>query len=472
MAMSQTEAAERLQRVPVSVGVYCRISEDRVGAGLGVERQRQDCLAIVEQRGWNVFDVYTDNDISAYSGKPRPAYKRLCQDIESGLVGAVVVWHLDRLHRQPRELESFIDLVERHGVQLASVSGEHDLSTPEGRLHARILGAVARMESEHKSRRIRRQKEERRKHGLPLGGGHRAYGYERDGLTVVRREAEVLRDLAARLLAGESLRSLCFELNGRGELTTSGKGWCGKSLTRVLTSPRSAGLILMHDGTTVDASWPGIFSVEERAELLAFFGRRRTGKHWKRKYLLSGLMRCGECGAPLVAGSPRHDRGRIYWCYPYPNRGCGRVTITASFVEPLIRDAVLMALENARVRPNRDEALRERHDRLKDIALDQRLLEELAASYAQRAITMAEWMVARDSIETRIQSAMRDLPPEADVQRMHGVAEATDPRMLWSEMSVDQQRSLISTVIERIEIRRVGKGRYREPGRVNAIWRA
>lgn len=467
---SQMDFSERLPSMPA--GVYCRISEDREGAGLGVERQKSDCLKIVERHGWKVFDVYTDNDISAYSGKPRPAYKRLCQDIEAGLVRAVVVWHLDRLHRQPRELESFIDLVERYGVQLASVSGEHDLSTPEGRLHARILGAVARMESEHKSRRIRRQKQERRKQGLPLGGGHRAYGYERDGLTIVPHESRVLAEVRARLLSGESLRSICFDLNRRGDTTTAGKGWTGKSLTRLLTSPRTAGLVVFPSGQQTSAVWPGIFSSDERDELLGFFAKRKTGRHWKRKYLLSGLLRCGECGAPLVAGTPRHNRGRVYWCYPYPNRGCGRVTINAGFVEPLISDAVVTALGNVSVRPSYEKAHAERQTCLIGIERDRRLLEELAETFAQTTITLPEWLAARRPIEARIDQATRELQAPSDVQRLDVFATAPDPRAVWADLSVEHQRSIIGTVIERIEVRRVGKGRYKEPGRVNAIWRA
>ncbi|HYZ02002.1 MAG TPA: recombinase family protein, partial [Candidatus Binatia bacterium] len=57
-------------------GIYTRISMDRVGGGLGVERQEQDCRELCGRRGWEVAETYRDNDISAYSGKKRPAYRR------------------------------------------------------------------------------------------------------------------------------------------------------------------------------------------------------------------------------------------------------------------------------------------------------------------------------------------------------------------------------------------------------------
>ncbi|WP_234384634.1 recombinase family protein [Streptomyces sp. MMG1121] len=60
---------------------------------------------------------------------------------------------MDRLTRSPRELEDVIDLADRQGVELAVVSGEIDLATPTGRMVARMLGAAARHEAEHKPER-------------------------------------------------------------------------------------------------------------------------------------------------------------------------------------------------------------------------------------------------------------------------------------------------------------------------------
>ena len=48
----------------VRAGLYCRISDDRAGGGLGVERQRKDCVRLAAELGWRVIDTYTDNDIS------------------------------------------------------------------------------------------------------------------------------------------------------------------------------------------------------------------------------------------------------------------------------------------------------------------------------------------------------------------------------------------------------------------------
>src|SRR4029450_7575864 len=77
--------------------------------------------------------VLCDNDVSADSGRARPAYQQLLTDIEAGLIDAVIVWALDRLHRRPAELERFFEVCDRAGVtRLASVAGDVDLGTNDG----------------------------------------------------------------------------------------------------------------------------------------------------------------------------------------------------------------------------------------------------------------------------------------------------------------------------------------------------
>ena len=71
------------------------------------------------RRGWPIADVYVDDDVSAYREKDRPEYRRMIEDIRAGSIDAVVVWHLDRLHRHPRELEAFFEVCDAAGVTRA-----------------------------------------------------------------------------------------------------------------------------------------------------------------------------------------------------------------------------------------------------------------------------------------------------------------------------------------------------------------
>ena len=155
-----------------------------------MRRQAEDCERLVERKGWEVAERYVDDDVSAYNGRVRPAYRRMLDDLRGGLLDAVVVWDADRLHRQPKELEEFFDVCKEAGVtRLASVSGDIDLATHDGQFLARILGAVAKKESDDKSRRIQRKHEELAQAGKVGGGGTRPYGYEPDRRSVRDPEA-------------------------------------------------------------------------------------------------------------------------------------------------------------------------------------------------------------------------------------------------------------------------------------------
>ncbi|MGZ4436910.1 MAG: recombinase family protein [Nocardioidaceae bacterium] len=77
--------------------IYVRISLDRTGEGLAVERQREDCRRIAHERGWTVVDEYQDSVSASDRRKQRPGYDRLCGDYADGRFDALVCWDLDRL---------------------------------------------------------------------------------------------------------------------------------------------------------------------------------------------------------------------------------------------------------------------------------------------------------------------------------------------------------------------------------------
>src|SRR5205823_7976570 len=133
-----------------------------------------------ESLGWRVEEVYTDNDLSAYSGRRRPAYEQLWEDVRSGRIDAVIAYHSKRLYRRLTNLEDLITLAETVHVPIKTVaSGDIDLSTAAGRAYARILAALGQMEAEESGERISRAKKGAREAGKHQGGGRVPVGYER-----------------------------------------------------------------------------------------------------------------------------------------------------------------------------------------------------------------------------------------------------------------------------------------------------
>ncbi len=178
---------------PARAAIYARISSDSDGTRAGVDRQLADCHTLAESSGWTVADEYVDNDISAYSGKRRPEYQRMLADLADGLVDAVIVYNIDRLTRRPAELEHFYEAVTAAKVtQVRFVTGDTDISTVDGLMMARILGAFAAKESANIGRRVSRKMEQVAAEGRPHGGRNRPFGYADDKITVLPDEADDL----------------------------------------------------------------------------------------------------------------------------------------------------------------------------------------------------------------------------------------------------------------------------------------
>ena len=302
-----------------SAVVYARISRDREGAGLGVERQRADCVALANSLGWKVVQEFSDNDISAYSGRLRPSYEAMCALVESGGSDAIIAWHTDRLHRSPRELEGFIDLCERKSVEVRTVqAGTIDLSNASGRMVARMLGAAARHEVEHSIERQRRAK-------LAAGvagkyrGGRRAFGYGADGMTIRATEADAIRAASQDFLAGVSLTQIARRWTAQGLRTSmAGAEWDSRGVRNVLLRPRNAALIT-HDGQILgSAQWPAIIAEGDFYAMQSILRdpSRSTGDSRQRKYIGVGVYVCGICGARMRthATGPSKGSKRGYVC--------------------------------------------------------------------------------------------------------------------------------------------------------------
>ena len=283
---------------PKSAAIYARISHDPSGERLGVQRQEADCLEEANRRGWGIAQVYVDDDLSAFDPKkPRPEYQRLLSDIQLGRRDGVMIWRLDRLHRQPRELEEFIVLCDKHHVALATVTGDVDLSTSQGRLLARAWGAFAAHESEIRGERLSRASLERARRGI-MHVPRRPYGFKEDTTTIRPAEAAVIREAAARLLRGESLRSICMDFNRRRIPSADKALWQNPVLRRLLANPRLAGLSTYHGEVVGKGTWKPIITRRQSEQIRTMLAdpRRRTGDGTRGFYLLTGVIRCGRCG--------------------------------------------------------------------------------------------------------------------------------------------------------------------------------
>lgn len=424
--------------------VYTRQSLDRTGSGAAVERQREDCRKLCAERGWTIVQEFTDNDVSASSKKPRPNYTKMLAAVERGEAEVLVAWHVDRLTRKITDLEHLIELAQKTGLRIATVTGDLDLSTDAGRLVGRILASVARGEVERKGARQKRAQQQAAQMGRPAGG-RRAFGYASDGMTVVTDEAREIRSAYKNLLHGASLKSIARRWNDAGLPTTMGNPWTHSTVRSTLKNPRYAGLRAYRGEIVGPATWPPLVDEDTYKSAVALLAlpERRTTASTARKYLLPSLALCGLCGSDMTTGHTQHGQ-RVYVC-----RAKKCISRKAEPVDELVTAVVIARLE----RPDAADLLTPSNDPELDVyraraqAIRERL-DDLATGLEEGVLTLAA--VRRSS--TRLQSELAEA--EARIQSgthadvLRPLVTAPDVGKAWAAADLQQKRAVIDTLMQ------------------------
>jgi site-specific DNA recombinase len=426
-------------------GIYVRLSvvkDDLDATEAAMERQESDCRHLCEQRGWTVEEVYRDEGFSAYQSKKRPAFEDALADLEAGRIEVLVCWKYDRLTRRVKDWARVRDVVERNGRQLASVmDGE---ATP---LLMDILASVAENESRNTSLRLQRQRRQAAEAGEPNQGGRRLFGYTTLPRRIEEDEAVVIRELAARLLAGESVRSLTAWANTVSASST-GKAWNQRTLREMLLSPALAG-IRTYKGERFKGTWEPILDLEtwEPVETLLKDPARVTRGGRPAPWLLAGLCICGRCKETMVVHYRPKRRGgaREYTCLPAPGRpSCGKMTVIAEPLEAVVEEILLQQLADDRLA----KALEAQGGEVQELHAQRRVvktkLREVGEMYDQDEIDRAEYLDRRTKLLDRLEKVQHQLGQLQQRSVLSGIPTAEEElRSWWSGSATAEQKQSV-----------------------------
>ncbi|MEU9588453.1 recombinase family protein [Streptomyces sp. NPDC048193] len=342
------------------MGIYTRISRDDEGDALGVARQQRDCERLADLRSWHAVKVYEDNDVSAFKRNVvRDEFELMLKDLRAGLIDGIVAYDLDRLARQPRDLERLIEIYdERPRLEFATITNDINIGTPDGRTMARIMVAFANKSSHDASRRIKRKHLELAQQGKD-SGGPAPYGWRKDDRTKVDpKAAQAIREAQQEILAGVRIGTIRtrWQEQGLGNPREGTKRMAHHHVEHILTNPRLVGYRTYHgeilygeDGHPVIGEWEPINTLEEWEAVRAAIAERkqkRPGTSLARKYLLSGIARCGLCKTKIRGQinqrwTPESKATRFTYQCSVVNGGCGKVGRTGEPVDRLIAQLVL-----------------------------------------------------------------------------------------------------------------------------------
>lgn len=454
--------------------IYTRISLDRTGEGLGVARQEQDCRALAERLGMTVVHVYSDNDISATSGKVRPGFEAML----TAQPTAIVAWHQDRLLRLTRDLERVIALK----VPVYTVTaGTLDLTTPAGRAIAMTVAAWSQYEGEQKSLRQVAANVQRAASGVHQG--RVGYGYRRDGNALVLHDAEAatIRKAVQRALDGESLRAICKDLDAQRVPTPGrGAGWNTTTLKQLLLRPSLAGLTV-HRGQVVGRApddSPRVIDEDTHERIKAVLTdplRRSSPAGRTPKYLLGGIAGCGRCGGVMVRAVGRNTstkNGASKRQPPsYVCSECYRVRRKQAFVDTLVEGIVVGRLQmpDAAQLFTQGDPAAVQHARDSIEAIDARLA-NAADMFAVGDIDAAQLtrITERLRADRAKAAAALDtaLPPAVP-------AELVGPHasQVWGGLSMDVKRAVLDTLVA-VTILPAGSGLSFDPNTVRVTWKS
>ncbi|WP_233620544.1 recombinase family protein [Amycolatopsis sp. WAC 01416] len=349
---------------------YARLSRvPETGELEKIETQHADNGKVIERMG-GVLGLDLDDGMSAWrKGARRPGWERLLARLESGESDGVCVWHVDRLFRQPKDLERLIELGDS-GYTVASAHGARDLSDPNDRFILRIEVAHAARSSDDTQRRTQRRFDVLRRKGV-AHPGPRPFGFpglERRALggspvkgdrvevpaaQVVAERAAIAHAVAPLLAGATDCAKLARKWNADGLHTSTGRDFIGQTVKEVMLRPRNAGLI-EHDGDIVGRmDGEPVIEPDDFERLRALFAGRRRGRIAGDRYVGSGIVRCGRCGN-LLYGRPHsgvykgtEEKRRQYACLT-SRRGCGKVAADARLIDIELRQFVMTRLSDPR----------------------------------------------------------------------------------------------------------------------------
>ncbi|MGC5342236.1 recombinase family protein [Streptomyces sp. DT24] len=473
------------------------------------DEQEAFCRRYVESRGGTYVGTYDEPDTSAWKKKRikqedgsyiyrviRPVFEGMLSDLKKGstesahftpadgfdkttAVDGSVVYDIDRLTRDHRHLEDAIEVVQYYHRPILDIRGSLDLLTDNGRSAARYVLNARASSSTDTSRRLRDSHLSRAMRGIPVGG-NRAFGWAEDKRTIVPREAWQIRAAARLLLAGVKATTIIRKWNKAGKLTTKGNPWRRRTFVLMMTSPRLVGYrvygpmdqphhtryLTDDQGNPVKGQYEAILDEHTWHSVVAILaGPDRPEGHanlGKLVYMLSRIMRCGNCGIKISGGSK--GGGKFDYACRANDGGCGKSSGAGLAIDAIVTKLILARLE-------------EQHVEVKSQPWPK--TEELATLNVKKANLLAQFKENPDMGShiwpevRKKEAAIAVLVKErAAYAKKNAKPKSSNMVEMWPDLEVEQKNAIAAEMFETIILHPASKGSNRfNPERLQVVWR-
>lgn len=339
---------------PIKVAIYARVStEEQAEHGYSIDAQLDTLRNYCQMYGRVIHDEYVDSGVSGKSMTNRLELKRLLWDAEKHMFDEVLVWKINRLARKNIDLLQIVDLLDKNNIAFRSFSENFETATPMGKFALQMMGAVGELERNTIVDNVKMGMKQRAKTGLHNGKvplGYRAVlnsnisSYD-SNLVVVPDEALIVTKIFELYASGRGLKSIANEFNHTGYKTKKGNPFSTSAVKDILRNPMYAGKIRYNqhenwnekrrrgknaEPIIVDGKHPAIISEELWERVQQMINKRSflPPRTFNGEYLLTGLIRCPQCGGAMVASRTKSKLkngetkiNMYYSCGNFRNKG-------------------------------------------------------------------------------------------------------------------------------------------------------
>lgn len=299
------------QKEHIRLALYVRVSTDaQAEEGYSIDFQKEKLQAYSKSMPLVPEDVtfFVDDGYSGGSLE-RPQMQKMINEIEKNNITHVIVYKLDRLSRSQKDTLHLIeDIFIPHNIAFISISESFNTATPFGRAVIGILSVFAQLERENIYERTRNGMLKRIENGYWIGGGTTPFGYDYDkekGILVKNDDAKIVEKLYELYLKGYSKQRLAQLFNLKYD----------RLVHQILMRKSNYGVI-EYRGKEYKGLHEPIISKDVYDKTMLMMEERALKKQTQvvSDHLLTGLIKCGVCGAKMRYMNWGKDKQKII-CY-------------------------------------------------------------------------------------------------------------------------------------------------------------
>lgn len=378
----------------IKAAAYCRVSTDRDDQANSFESQQRYFKEYIDrQPDWELYEVYADEGITGTSTKKRAAFNRMIADAHRGKFQIILTKEVSRFSRNILDTITYTRELRALNVGVVFVNDGISTLEPDAELRLSIMGSLAQEESRKTSTRVKWGQTRRMEQGVVFGRSLLGYDVKDGSLTVNRSGAEIVRLIFYKYgVEKKGTTVIARELREAGYRTHSGNvKWAPGHIVKILKNEKYVGDLVQKKTITPDYLSHAKKYNHGEEELVVIRGhhepivdrelwdavqrelkkRNRNGElgaGHSNRYVFSGKIKCGECGASFVARKKARKDGSLYrrWsCYTATSEGLKRLDAQGNEVGcdigRLLRDELALDILRqslAALRMDREEIIR------------------------------------------------------------------------------------------------------------------